>query len=94
MSDYNEGKFQGRVNIFDPVTNNTEVVDLSKRYWVLSWSGYYPEGGFSDVKFTSDDQEEAGKQIGKILEVSGNDEGQCELWDMQERQMMRGFKLL
>ena len=92
MKDYNEGKFQGQINTFSPITNDTELIDLTKRYWVLAWTAYYPEGGFNDVKFSSDDMEDAEKQLDKMLERYKDEEGQCELWDMQERKMLKGFE--
>lgn len=30
------------------------MVDLSKRYWLISFSDYYPSGGLDDVVLTDD----------------------------------------
>ena len=33
--------------------------DLSKRFWCYGYSEYYPSGGMDDLKFTTDDLDEA-----------------------------------
>ena len=94
MSDYNEGKFQGRVNSGGFIDwYNPEIIDLSKRYWLLGWEGYYPNGGFSDVCFSSDDYLEAENKLNEVKETYRG-EVQCELWDMQERKLLKGYEFI
>ena len=56
--------------------------ELKKRYWVLVYETYYHCGGFGDVRFTTEDKEEAlaYNRSGDYLEV----------WDMDERKEIHG----
>ena len=36
-----------------------------KRYWVFTWSNYYPSGGLNDLHLCTDDLDEAQKELAR-----------------------------
>jgi hypothetical protein len=41
--------------------------DLSKRYYLFAYDGYYPSGGLGDLVFTSDFIEDIEKEYQRVL---------------------------
>ena len=93
MSEYNKGKFQGTINRDTISSHSEKTVNLSGRYWILAWRGYYPSGGFSDVDSTHNDIDSALEALIESSKEYRNEEAQCELWDMTERKMLKAYEV-